>query len=74
MYLVNPIGKFVIVQPASEAEPTLYYESSAGPGLAKYFTADISDAKIFPSLGSALEVLLQCSRNNLLRIFLLVED
>lgn len=49
----HPNGKPVLSNPE-----TVYYESSAGEGKAKYWTDDLSKAHVFTSIDDAVSVLL----------------
>ncbi|MNC42823.1 hypothetical protein D3C75_916510 [compost metagenome] len=46
--------------PVVTDKEAVYFESSAGEGKAKYWTADAAQAQVFESLDSAVLMLLQC--------------
>ena len=51
-----------------------YFESDLGEGKAKYWTLDINEAHVFPTLDAATEQLCKLSRPHLIKIRKLIQE
>ncbi|EKJ0019037.1 hypothetical protein PAD44_003533 [Escherichia coli] len=51
-----------------------YFESDLGEGKAKYWTLDINEAHVFPTLDAATEQLYKLSRPHLIKIRKLIQE
>lgn len=51
-----------------------YFESDLGEGKAKYWTLDINEAHLFPSIDAATEQLCKLSRSHMIKIRKLTQE
>ncbi|SUI39696.1 Uncharacterised protein [Salmonella enterica subsp. enterica] len=51
-----------------------YFESDLGEGKAKYWTLDINEAQVFPSIDAATEQLCKLSRPHMIKIRKLTQE